>query len=214
MLKVMPFSLSVRRRPLSAAAAAAFVLVLGGCTGGSGSAGPEPSAASTPLAKYDTAGVALVREPFCGRISATGVVGALDGTAADSATWGNGDAAILTEGVRDVAHEFGCRYRREGAEASAWLFAPPVPPGKAAALARQAASAEGCRPAAEAPGFGRPSAAVVCTDGRASTASYRGLFGDSWLTCSLTRSGAQAADGLAEAAGRWCVEVVEAARVR
>lgn len=189
------------------------LLLLAGCSTGSEVPAAKPSETRTPLTAYDTSAVALARGPFCSRIPATGVVGALDGTAADAATWDNGEPAALTSRLRDVAHEYGCRYTREGAEAAAWVFAPPVTPRKAAALVRQARSAEGCRPAADPPAFGRPSVAVLCTEGGGTTASYRGLFGDAWLTCTLRRAGLTEAR-LVEQTGAWCVQVVEAARVR
>jgi len=202
-------------RLVAAAPAALLGLVcaLTACTAGNQGPSPEPTTAGTPLTAYDVGGVVLERAGFCDRIAAPGVVAALDGSAAEARTWSNGDAARLSDSVKDVAHEFGCRYTRDGAAAQAWLFAPPVTPDRAAELAREARTAEGCAEATDSPAFGRPSVAVVCEepDG-ALTAAHRGLFGDSWLACEVTRSDPPARDDLLDAAGRWCVSVLEAAR--
>ena len=53
------------------------------------------------------------------------------------------------------------------------------------------------------------SAAVRCADDGAVVASYRGLFGDAWLSCSVEPAGPD--DGLVERTGRWCVTVLQAA---
>ena len=83
--------------------------------------------AATPLATYDATGVLVTRGAFCDAIDDRQVSAALDGDAADSLAWENGDTIDLGNGVEDVAHEFGCRYTAEdGAIAQAWVFAPPV----------------------------------------------------------------------------------------
>jgi hypothetical protein len=41
--------------------------------------------------------------------------------------------------------------------------------------------------------------------------SFRGLFGDAWLACSLTLPPAVTPERLLETAGRWCVAVAQAA---
>ena len=115
--------------------------------------------------------------------------------------------------MQDVAHEFGCTWRRtDGSTARAWVFTPPVTAGRARALARTTASTPGCSEVADAPAFGRPSAAVVCRADGTLEASYRGLFGDAWLSCALAApvSPADRAD-LVDRAGRWCVAVATAA---
>ncbi|MDQ4055708.1 MAG: hypothetical protein M3237_23860, partial [Actinomycetota bacterium] len=68
----------------------------------------------------------------------------------------------------------------------------------------------GCEPVADAPAFGQPSAAVVCATEPRREVSYGGMFGDAWLTCTLS-SGVPRAE-LLDRAGRWCVAVVEAAK--
>ena len=43
--------------------------------------------------------------------------------------------------------------------------------------------------------------------------SYRGLFGDAWLTCELATPVAVAPAALEERAGRWCAQVVGAVQL-
>ena len=45
--------------------------------------------------------------------------------------------------------------------------------------------------------------------GKSVEASYRGLFGDAWLACSLTAPGER--DAVLEKAGAWCVAAARAA---
>lgn len=192
------------------AVAATLVMLLGGCTGAADRA-PEadPTPTGTPLAAYDVGTAALERAPYCDRIEASGVVAALDGTAADAEAWDNGEPVDVGSGT-DLVHEYGCRYVRHDASAASWLFAPPVAPDRAADLVARARGEKGCRPVPDAPALGRPSVALVCDDG--ARAAYRGLLGDAWLACEVTRAGAP--DDLLDVAGRWCVAVVEAARSR
>jgi len=87
----------------------------------------EESFTTTPLATYDATGVLVTRGAFCDAIDDRQVSAALDGDAADSSSWQNGDTIDVGNGVQDVAHEFGCRYTAEdGTIAQAWVFAPPV----------------------------------------------------------------------------------------
>ena len=174
---------------------------------------------STPLADYDTLAVAVAREPFCDDVAAAAVTEALGAEPTGVRTWDDGEQVRLPEGGRDVAHEFGCRWAVDGVVASAWVFAPPVTRRQAADLGRFAATADGCRAIQGARPFGLPSLAAFCSDegrrgGAALTeASYRGLFGDAWLTCTLAVPGASPDEALAERAGRLCVAVLEAARL-
>ena len=98
----------------------------------------------------------------------------------------------------------------DGTTARAWVFAPPVTQKRARALAGGASRGAGCRVAEDAPSFGAPSVAVTCETPQRTTTSFHGLFGDAWLSCSLSVAG----DGdLLERAGRWCVTVADAARL-
>jgi hypothetical protein len=107
-----------------------------------------------------------------------------------------------------VAHEYGCRWSAaDGTTAQGWVFAPPVTPGQAERLRRAAAKADGCRAVPDAPRFGSRSVAVRCDDG---TTAFHGLFGDAWLSCSVTVRGSASGDAV-ERTGRWCVSVAQAA---
>ncbi|GAA4677811.1 hypothetical protein GCM10023226_13820 [Nocardioides nanhaiensis] len=192
--------------------------------GGDDDAPDEPAAGpatptSTPLADYDTLAVAVAREPFCEAVEPAVVTEVLEAEPTGVRTWADGEQVRLPEGGRDVAHEFGCRWAVDGAVASAWVFAPPVTRRQAIDLAQVAQSADGCAPMRGARPYGLPTLAAFCrVEGRrgapaGTEASYRGLFGDAWLTCTLEVPGASPDEALAERAGRFCVSVLEAARL-
>lgn len=201
---------------VTAALVAVGVTVLGG-SGGSGGSDSEPAPAAratpfetTPLASYDVGAARVTRGPFCSGIDPRQVSAALGAAPASSHAWENGDRVAVGRGSPDVAHEFGCEYDgADGTVAEAWAFAPPVAADQGAKLAKAAARAPGCTAASGGPAFGSPSLALTCTakDGTA-TASYRGLFGDTWLVCQVTRPAGATWD-VADRAGRWCVGVLE-----
>jgi hypothetical protein len=149
-----------------------------------------------------------VRGPFCDRVSPTGVEHALGAVPEDGERWESGDRVRLPDGSRDRVHEFGCRWTgADGSVATAYLFVPPVAPRQARSLARAAVGA-GCSTFA-AQGFGRPNVATRCVDEDATTElTYRGLFDDAWVVCSLRAPGDPAS--LPTRASAWCVEVLEA----
>jgi len=209
-LERVPVPLRLR----AAAVLAAPVLLLGACTSDEPDTSTAPSTPSTPLASYATDSVALDRGPFCEDLSEAAVKDALGGTATSSTTYGNGDRARVTADVRDVAHEYDCTYTSaDRTTARAWLFAPPVTVERAHDLARQARGGKGCRPQKDAPAFGQDSVALLCAGDSDVTASYHGLFGDAWLSCSLTVAKGTLADPeLTDRTGRWCVQAAEAAR--
>lgn len=185
-------------------ALAALALATAGCSGGSEPAAEPSSVTPTPLTEFATDSLTVARADFCSQVAPTAVEDALGGKADSADAWANGDRARLADGVTDVAHEFGCRWTGGGTTAQAWVFAPPVTPGQAERLRHAAAQAHGCTAVKDAPPFGTRSVAVRCDDG---TTAFHGLFGDAWLSCSLTSS---APDAL-EATGRWCVTVAQAA---
>ncbi len=79
----------------------------------------------------------------------------------------------------------------------------------AAELVGAARGAKGCRPLDGAADFGRTSVGLACTTERGTRVSYRGLFGDAWLACSV-----EARTPLAELSRRtdeWCAAVVQSA---
>ena len=207
-------------RHLAAAAVVATLSLIGisSCQDGGKPAAQTPSPASTPLSSFDTENLRVLRDAFCSEIGPGAVSEALGGDAESSASYNNGEKARISSRVRDVAHEFDCRWvAADGTTAQAWVFAPPVPPERGRLLARTAAreAGPGCTTLATAPDFGSPSAAVQCEEGGRLETSFHGLFGDAWLSCSLAGPAAgtdQAA--LLERAGRWCVTVVEAAAAR
>lgn len=164
---------------------------------------------TTPLSGYDTTGVVATRGPFCDRVDERQVSAALGGEATDSSAWQNGDTIDLGNGVQDVAHEFGCRWTAaDGTVAQAWVFAPPVGADQAQRLARSAAKGPGCEKGSGPP-FGSPTLALICTKDGVARASYRGLFGDAWLVCEVTRPAGATWD-MTDRAGRWCVGVLQA----
>lgn len=181
-----------------------------GCTGGSDDGpGADASAVSTPLRDLDTTTLAVARSEFCDAIPQAAVEQAIGGPVESTGHYGNGDTAQLTGRVKDVSHELGCVFTAEsGAQARAWVFVPPVTQARAKRLVRELGRAQGCRVVADAPKFGAPTLARVCdaAAGRPAEASFRGLFGDAWLTCSVSEPGAEA-DALLERADAWCVNV-------
>lgn len=165
---------------------------------------------TTPLEEVDTTTITVVRAGFCAGVDPREVNAALGAEPDDERGYGNGDEVTLDDGVTDVSHEFGCVWSlADGTEARAWVFAPPVDRDRARRLAREASKAEGCR-AVDGPAYGDPTVALLCTDGSLSAASYRGLFGDAWLTCELVAPD-DGAEGVVERTGAWCVAVARAA---
>lgn len=166
----------------------------------------------TDLADFDTAAAVVQRAPFCELVPEEAVTAAL-GAKAERTTYANGEESDLLPGG-DVAHEYGCAFSTgttTAGDARAWVFAPPVTVARAEDLAATE-PVKGCRVEATAPAYGTPSVAQVCAAGSLRTASFRGLFGDAWLSCSLTLPEADAEDLLTRA-GRWCVAVAEASSV-
>jgi len=197
----------------AAAGVATAAVVVGGvlCNGDADEppSGPAPFR-TTALADYDTASAAVVRGPFCDSIDDRQVEAALGGPPRDTSEWQNGDRIEVTDRVRDVGQEFGCRFdAADGTVARAWLFAPPVTAEEAARLVRGAGKGAGCTPT-DGPAFGEPSLALTCTRGGVTRASFRGLFGDAWVVCELSRPAGATWD-VVDRAGRWCVGVLEAA---
>lgn len=176
---------------------------------------PPEDYESTALADYDTSVVALSRAPFCGRIPEEAFTEALPGDVGWTVTaYRNGQAAEMAPGLEDVAHEYGCRVEGAGlvsGEVRAWLFAPPVTRSRAADLISEAAGRGSCKRQAQAPAYGEPSVALICPAGDRRWASFRGLFGDAWLACSMSARATVGDKELLDRAGRWCVAVAQAA---
>ena len=182
--------------------------------GAGGSPPDEQETTSTPLASFDTTDLAILRTAFCDRVADAAVEEALGGAPDEANAYGNGDQARLAPGLRDRAHEYGCSWTADGTTAAAWVYAPPVPRVGANELLRRARAGKGCEPVTAAPAYGQPSAGLVCTRPRRSEITFRGLFGDAWLVCSLRLASVSAGEITHQAvdrAGRWCVAAARAA---
>lgn len=172
----------------------------------------SPGPGATSLREYDASGVVVPRTDFCDRIPRETVERRL-GPEIGTSHYGNGDTALLAPGVEDVSHEYGCTFSGpDGARLRAWVFAPPVGGQRARAVARSLRRDSACTPVRRAPDLGEHSVARVCA-GADRSASFHGLLGDAWLSCSWHpadgRGGAGRRD-LLERADRWCVDVLEA----
>ena len=203
------------RRPRVAHATLAVVATLliallgAGCSG-SADSGPEPTAApseavdeGTPLADVDTTSLVVARAPFCDAVDPAAVARALGEEPAEGSAYRSGQRIKLSDDVADVVHEFGCRWTAGDGVAEAWVFVPPVTRERAADLVRT-----GCR-GVQDPAFGEPS--TICrtqADGVA-TYTFRGLFGDAWLTCRLVVGAGQ--EETLDRADRWCAAVATGA---
>ncbi|QCW49882.1 hypothetical protein FE634_04640 [Nocardioides dongxiaopingii] len=177
---------------------------------------PAPSTPTTvpptPLADYDTLTVAIPRAEFCGALPPEAVERALGAPATDEGSYGDGQPAVVVPGVRDVAHEFGCSWTSGAVTARAWVFAPAVTVAEGRRLVAAARGEDGCTPVRGAAAFGRPSVALTCERGRRTVTTFRGLFGDAWLSCSLEgRTPALSGTEALERAGEWCVAVAQGA---
>lgn len=196
----------LRRLLLSAATTA---LAVGGgvvVVGDDDATGDEPAATSTPLTSFDTSRVTILRTAFCDKVAEAAVTEALQAEPDKEPSHGNGDRVRLAPGVRDRAHEYGCTWTAGGATAAAWVFAPPVSLGTARGVLQRARGERGCELVPDAPAYGEPSAGLVCTVRRERVVSFRGLFGDAWLVCSI-----RSREVSVDRAGRWCVAVARAA---
>jgi hypothetical protein len=207
------------RRPrvtrATVAAAIACCVALAGCSGSSDSE-PRPTTApseakesGTTLEDVDTTALVVPRGPFCDRVDPAAATNALGEEPADVSAYRSGQRIKISDDVADVVHEFGCRWTAGDKAAEAWVFAPPITRKRAAALAR---GVQGLSECLDHPGpdFGRPSASCASVDDDAVAISFQGLFGDAWLTCSLTlaRGGQSEVD---ERASRWCAAVATGA---
>lgn len=209
-------------RPLVLVAAAAVLVTGTGVAAGTllvdtdepPSPGPPPFA-TTPLEAFDTGTLTVPRASFCDRVDPRQVEAALGGEPVDAQSYANGDEVTLSDGVTDVAHEFGCTWiRADQSEARAWVFAPPVDRQRATglveALDREATAAD-CLASAE-PAYGAPSVGLLCTGEGGNRASYQGLFGDAWLACELSSKDPEVSGAeLVRRTGAWCVGVAQGA---
>jgi hypothetical protein len=207
----------VRRPILLLIAAVLTVVVVGGVVLALDPFTDEPAPdrekpyATTPLEGFETTTLTVPRAAFCGAVDEREVTAAL-GDGGELRGYENGDEVALADGLTDVAHEFGCVWSAaDGSEARAWVFAPPVDAERAREMVDEARRTKGCE-SSPTPSYGSPSVGLICTGVGGTRASYRGLFGDAWLTCELT-SPDPAADTveLRARTGAWCVGVAKGA---
>jgi hypothetical protein len=196
--------------PRRVAALALVLVAASGCTSDEEPSAAPPSPTATALSDLgDLRDSTVTRDgEWCFVIGPDRIDEALGAEHDAGETWEPGSRLRVADGVRDVVHEYGCRWTAGDQVASAWVFAPPVTGKQAHRWGRAAAHAEGCQRVRDAERFGTHSLAVTCeTDGIATT-TYRGLFGDAWLSCALTGTDAGSDSGRADA---WCAAVAEAA---
>ena len=209
----------VRRSRVARATVAAVIacgVALTGCSGSSDSE-PRPTAApseakesGTTLEDVDTAALVVPRGPFCDRVDPAAATRALGEEPADVSAYRSGQRIKISDDVADVVHEFGCRWTAGDSSAEAWVFAPPI--------TRQAGRGPGARRAGpvrsasttSAPTSDGPSASCASRDDDAVAMSFQGLFGDAWLTCSLTLAEGRESQ-VDERASRWCAAVATGA---
>jgi len=163
----------------------------------------------------------VVRTAFCDSIESEQVEAALGGPVEATDHYANGERASLAPDVTDVAHENGCVFRGASDSgdvvAKAWVFVPPVAADDAAALADAARDDEDCNPVDDAAAYGEETVALVCSEGegrgRTVEISFRGLFGDAWLACSLQVPFADSPgrQDLVARTDTWCLEAATAA---
>ncbi len=195
---------SVATRLLGAMAA---VALLAGCHHDEAKA--PVAAKPTPITAYDGTFTAARRVSICSRIPDATILDAV-GAKVQTAHYGNGEKL---PGADDISHEYGCVFNGEGGlVARSWTFVPPVTPEQAASYAGAARATPGCRPLPDAK-FGSVSAGTVCAADGVTTVTWRGLFGDAWLGCSVAGpvTPELTEEQLIERAGIWCVHVVTTA---
>lgn len=191
---------------VAAVIAVTVVVITVGLRGGGDSEAPKAKRPlSTKLSDLDTTRMTIERASFCSKVPAADVTEALGGKPTDTSSYTSGDKAPLTPKVEDIANEHACGWQGPGgASVAAWVFAPPVTP----AMAKQIAAdvPKGCRSVRTAE-FGDPSSAVRCGQ----TVTVRGLFGDAWLSCSLTGRAKEQPAAILDRAQRWCATVATSA---
>ena len=196
-------------RATFAVVATLLISLLAGCSGSTDS-GPEPTAApseagdeGTPLADVDTTSLVVARAPFCDAVDPAAVARALGEEPAEGSAYRSGQRIKLSDDVADVVHEFGCRWTAGDGVAEAWVFVPPITRERAADLVRT-----GCR-GVQDPAFGEPSTICRTQADGVTTFTFRGLFGDAWLTCRLVVGAGQ--EETLDRADRWCAAVATGA---
>lgn len=146
-----------------------------------------------PLPSVDTTVMRVARRAFCAKVPRADVRAALGGAPRSVSAYSPGQRVAP---LHDVVDEYGCVWRGRSTTARAWVFGTPVTRAWAktlAAVPHRCAAVHGGR-------FGHPSVAYAC----GGTTTFAGLFGDAWLTCSLTSHATTRV-------GRWCVAAARSA---
>ncbi len=192
-------------------AAVLLLTAVTGCSDDSDDPDPDRKVRLTPITKFDATSVQLLRQEFCDRIPEDAIAAAV-GDVDTVDAYSNGEAHQITNKVNDVAHEYSCTWVGDrGDVARAWVFGPRITIEQANELTEGAKQQRGCEEI-DSHDFGTPSAGVLCTIRGGREASYRGLFVDTWLACSLTDRHKQLTDEkLLKRAGQWCVQAARAA---
>jgi hypothetical protein len=160
------------------------------------------------LRNVDLSGLPIPRSSPCARVDDRDLVLALGGPPTGRVSYGPGRRATLAPGVTDVSQEYSCAFEAPAARARVWIFAAPVDVGLAHRVIKRARAVKGCTSPADTPAYGEPSLTEVCsTDPAGTTASLRGLFGQTWLSCQLSLPPPAGSDTVLRRAERWCVHV-------
>ena len=171
---------------------------------------PSPSASDRPL---DLSNLPVARSLACGTLDDRELVAALGADVDNRDDYTSGDTIEIAPGITDIAHEDGCVFTADGAEARVWVFAAPVGTPEAQRLVREVRGVRGCTFPRDGTGFGTPGLTSVCPvrprDGEptAVAATLRGLFGDAWLSCQLSGPGSEGPNVVRQRADQWCVHV-------
>ncbi len=201
-------------RVTPAAGLLVLVVLVAGLTACTGDASSTPSARptasavdeATTLEDVDTTALVVKRAPFCDLIDPAAVGRALGRAPEDASAYRSGQRTKISPDVTDVVHEYGCVWTAGDATAKAWVFAPPITRRRAEALA----DVPLCGDSTDEPAFGAPSEACQRHVGDRREAFFQGLFGDAWLSCSLSDVGAAESE-FADRADRWCAAVATGA---
>lgn len=160
------------------------------------------------LRNVDLSGLPIPRSSPCMHVDDRDLVVALGSPPTRHDSYGPGRRATLAPGVTDVSEEYSCAFEASAARARVWIFAAPVDVGLAHRVIKRAKAAKGCTSPADAPAYGEPSLTEVCsTDPADTTASLRGLFGQTWLSCQLSLPPPAGSATVLRRAERWCVHV-------
>lgn len=175
----------------------------------------SPSEASPTPVDVDIGDLPVPRTLDCSVLDGDPVRQALGAPVTLRQGYASGDRVEVAPGVTDVVAEDGCVFGSPLAEARVWVFAAPVRTAYARSLVREARRTPGCSPRTDETGFGDPTLTDVCATRapRSTSATLRGLFGDSWLTCRLSVQDEPPDEVLARAR-RWCAEVATALAAR